>query len=398
MRERAARLNAWIADHFFVAAGIFVAWTALAFVHLLVPHHLVTPDGHLIDASTVQAGGYNVWAYHNLAYSDLYRLYAERGMFGHPLVYVHARIEYPVVTGLFIWGASFANGVQGYFVVSAIGLLLAGLLALRLLRDLVPRTYHWFAITPLLFVYSLLNWDLLGIFLLVLGWWLVRRERWAAGGAVFALATFAKLFPAIAVPFLVAELVRRREPRKLAHAAGAFIATSLVVNLPFALLGWRNWTFFLRYNATRSVSGLFAWSPSVGVADALEALVVLGAVVIGVRAVLRGMPPEGAAALAFAAFLLVNKVYSPQYMLWMVVMALIAGWPGWTIIFLSVSGLFDYFGTFGALYLTNASTPHAAANKWAADVLNISASVLRYGAIAVCAIAVGLRRTAAWRA
>ena len=29
MRERAARLNAWIADHFFVAAGIFVAWTAL---------------------------------------------------------------------------------------------------------------------------------------------------------------------------------------------------------------------------------------------------------------------------------------------------------------------------------------------------------------------------------
>ena len=172
MRERAARLNAWIADHFFVAAGIFVAWTALAFVHLLVPHYLVTPDGHLIDSSTVQAGGYNVWAYRKLAYSDLYRLYAERGMFGHPLVYVHARIEYPVVTGLFIWGASFANGVQGYFVVSAIGLLVAGLLALRLLRDLVPRTYHWFAITPLLFVYSLLNWDLLGIFLLVLGWWL----------------------------------------------------------------------------------------------------------------------------------------------------------------------------------------------------------------------------------
>ena len=149
------------------------------------------------------------------------------------------------------------------------------------------------------------------------------------------------------------------------------------------MLGWRNWTFFLRYNATRSVSGLFAWSPSVGVADALEALVVLGAVIIGVRAVLRGMPPEGAAALAFAAFLLVNKVYSPQYMLWMVVMALIAGWPGWTIIFLSVSGLFDYFGTFGALYLDRAPahlTP--AANKWAADVLNISASVLRYGAIA----------------
>ena len=258
MADRAARLNVWVADHFLVAAAIFVAWTALAFAHLLVPHHLVTANGHLIDASTVQRDGYNFWAYRNLAYSDIYRLYAERGLFGHPLPYIHAAIEYPVVTGLFIWVASLAPGVQAYFLVSAIGLLVAGLLALRLLRDLVPRTYHFFALTPMLLVYSLLNWELLGIFLLVLGWWLVRRDRWVAGGVAFALGTFAKLFPAIAVPFLAAELLRHRQPRRLAQAAAAFVVTSLVVNLPFALLGWHNWTLFIRFNATRSGSGVFA--------------------------------------------------------------------------------------------------------------------------------------------
>ena len=391
MRDRAARANAWVAGHFVVAAGIFVAWTALAFVHLLVPHHLVTADGHLIDASTIQRGGYNVWAYRNLAYSDIYRLYAERGLFGHPIPYVHAAIEYPVVTGLFIWGASLAHGVQSYFVVSAIGLLAAGLFALRLLRDLIPSSYHWFAISPLLLVYSLLNWDLLGILLLVAGWWLVRRERWVTGGLVFALGTFAKLFPVIAVPFLAAELIRRRETRKLARAAVAFVVASLALNIPFALLGWHNWTFFLRYNSTRSASGLLSWSSNVAVADGLEALVVIGAISVGVRAVLRGRSPEQVAALAFAAFLLVNKVYSPQYMLWLLVMALIAGWPGWSILLLSAAGVFDYFCTFGALYLGNASTPSSAAHHWIADLLNISASVLRFAGIAVSAIWVGLR-------
>ena len=391
MADRAGRLNAWVADHFLVAAVIFVAWTALAFAHLLVPHHLVTSDGHLIDASTVQRGGYNVWAYRNLAYSDIYRLYAERGLFGHPLPYLHTAIEYPVVTGLFIWAASLAPGVQAYFLVSAIGLLVAGLLALRLLRDLIPESYHFFALTPLLLVYSLLNWELLGIFLLVLGWWFVRRDRWAAGGGAFALGTFAKLFPAIAVPFLAAELVRRRQPRKLAGAAVAFVVTSLVVNLPFALLGWHNWTFFIRFNTTRSVSGLLSLTSNVAVADGLEALVVLGAIAVGVRAVLRGGSPERAAAFAFAAFLLVNKVYSPQYLLWLLVMALIAGWPGWTMLLLSIAGLVDYFGTFGGLYLTNASTAQSVSSRRIADLLDVVVPLFRYGGIALSTLGTALR-------
>jgi hypothetical protein len=77
--NRADRVNAWIAAHFGLVAVVMTAWFVLAAWHL-IPQGLVTPNGHLVDPSTVDPNGYNVWAYKHLAYSDIYRLYAERGL------------------------------------------------------------------------------------------------------------------------------------------------------------------------------------------------------------------------------------------------------------------------------------------------------------------------------
>jgi len=87
------------------------------------------------------------------------------------------------------------------------------------------------------------------------------------------------------------------------------------------------------------------------------AVAVVASLVVGIRAVLRGGSVERAAAFTFVVFLLVNKVYSPQYTLWLFVMALVAEWPGWTLLLLSVVGLADYYGTFASFYITNASVP-----------------------------------------
>ena len=126
--NRADRVNAWIAAHFGLVAAVMTIWFVLAAWHL-IPTGLVTPNGHLIDPSTVDPNGYNVWAYKHLAYSDIYRLYAERGLWSHPIPYVQARIEYPVVTGLFMWAASYAPGLPlqgGLASVFLSGLNLSG--------------------------------------------------------------------------------------------------------------------------------------------------------------------------------------------------------------------------------------------------------------------------------
>jgi len=364
--NRAQRLDAWLADHVLVVALVMSGWFALAAWHL-VPAGLVTPDGHLIDPSTTDPHGYNVWAYAHFAYSDIYRLYAERNLYGHPLPYLHARIEYPVITGLFMWLASFAPGANGDFVASAVGLWLAGLVSLFGLRRLLPRRYHWFGLSPLLFVFSLLNWDLLGICFLVVGLVMVRDERFTLAGVALALGTCAKLFPVVLVPFLVTRLVRDEGfgSTRLRGFVTGFAAACVVVNAPFAIAAFHNWSFFFSFNAVRSGSGVLGVLGShQGIEDALIGLVVLAVLGIGIRSVLRGGSVERAATLTFVVFLLVNKVYSPQYTLWLFVFALVAEWPLWTLGMLWLVGIGDYFGQFADLYITNTSVGSNAVTTW----------------------------------
>lgn len=384
--NRADRVNAWIAAHFGLVAVVMTVWFVLAAWHL-IPQGLVTPNGHLIDPSTVDPRGYNVWAYKHLAYSDIYRLYAERGLWSHPIPYVQARIEYPVVTGLFMWAASYAPGANWDFVASAVGLWLAGLVALYALRRIAPLTYWWLAATPLLFIFSLLNWDVLGIAFLVVGLWMVRDRRWGAAGVALALGTCAKLFPIVYLPFLIARLYRDRDSAHLRQLVGWFVAVCVVLNVPFAISGYHNWTFFLSFNAARSGVGIIGLvGQNVKVEDTVIAAAVLIAMFVGIRAVLRGGSVERAAVITFVVFLLLNKVYSPQYTLWLFVMALIAEWPIWTLILLTVAGLVDYYGTFATLYLTNASVAPSQASTWWAQVVAPWVSRVRYFLVAASAL------------
>jgi hypothetical protein len=85
-------------------------------------------------------------------------------------------------------------------------------------------------------------------------------------------------------------------------------------------------------------------------------------------------------------FLLLNKVYSPQYTLWLFVMALVAEWPIWTLLLLTVAGLVDYYGTFATLYLTNASVAPSKASTWWAQVVAPWVSRVRYFLVAISAV------------
>ncbi len=384
--NRADRVNAWIAGHFGLVAAVMTVWFVLAAWHL-IPLGLVTPNGHLIDPSTVDPNGYNVWAYKHLAYSDLYRLYAERGLWSHPIPYVQARIEYPVVTGLFMWAASYAPGANWDFVASAVGLWAAGLVGLCALRRISPRTYWWLAVTPLLFTFSLLNWDFLGIAFLLVGLAMVRDRRFGAAGAALAFGTCAKLFPIVYLPFLIARLYREKETAHLRQLVGWFVAVCVVLNVPFAVSGYHNWTFFLSFNAARSGVGIIGLvGQNVKVEDTVIAAAVLIATLVGIRAVLRGGSFERAAVITFVVFLLLNKVYSPQYTLWLFVMALVAEWPIWTLVVLTVAGLVDYYGTFATLYLTNASVAPSQASTWWAQSVAPWVSRVRYFLVAASAL------------
>ncbi len=70
-----------------------------------------------------------------------------------------------------------------------------------------------------------------------------------------------------------------------------------------------------------------------------------------------GGSPVDAAVTTFALLLLVDKVYSPQYMLWLFAFGVIAQWPVWSLVLMSVAGLVDYADAMTALYLSHTHSP-----------------------------------------
>jgi uncharacterized membrane protein len=145
--------------------------------------------------------------------------------------------------------------------------------------------------------------------------------------------------------------IRRHDLPAAMRTIVAAVGTFVLVNLPVALSWPTGWWEFFRLNQTRPadpdslyfvVSGLTGWAgfdgplaagqtPSV-LNTVTAALFVLCCIGISLLALQAPRPPR-IASLAFlivAAFLLVNKVWSPQYSLWLVPLAVLA-LPRWRL-------------------------------------------------------------------
>lgn len=286
--------------------------------------------------------------------SDLSHLYLLHHLKSQPFPYTQARIEYPVLTGLYMTAAAaVTHGMHTYMRVSAVGLWLCAVGCTLVLWRWRPKAAWCFACCPLLLVYSVLNWDLLAIFLMLLGWYAWTKERYAQAGLWFALGTFAKLYPVFLFAFCLVELIRRRRhltagTAELARYLGAFTLTAAVVNVPFMIAAYRNWRYFWVFSFKRNEhADLLAWigllgHASTGATNAVLSGVVIVAALAGAVAIWRGHRTEHVTALVFFVFMLMQKVYSPQYTLWLAVFALVADWDLWTLAALSLMGLAAY--------------------------------------------------------
>lgn len=295
--------------------------------------------------------------------SDLRSLYFGHHLYLHPWPYVGVRIEYPVLIGLYMTAAAaLTHGLAGYLLLSRLGLWACGVGCVLVLWPQSRRAAWCFAASPLLLVFSVLNWDVFAIFLMLLGWRAWRRDHYALAALWLTLGTFAKLYPAFLLLFCFVALARRWRDGlagrgdALRYAVTA-VTTAAIVNGPFAVLAPRNWLYFWRFNASRnSHQDLLAWigllrHTSLQSTNTVLMGVVLGATAVGVVAIWRRHELAHVAALTFFCFMLMQKVYSPQYTLWLLAYAVMADWEPWTVALLSLMGIVGYTNAVIAIQL-----------------------------------------------
>jgi hypothetical protein len=283
--------------------------------------------------------------YRKLCYTDVVPLFGTERLSGNRLPFIDdcraqqegTCDEYPVLTMYFMRIAAWVStGYGGFFYANAFLLGVCALLTSFFLYRVVGDRALYFALAPTLLVLGLVNWDLLAVALTAAATFAYVKGRDRGSGMLLGLGAAAKLYPALLViPFAVGRLRERHGAARGARLGVWAAVTYAAVNFPFAVLGTRGWWTFFKLNVERtmdfdsvwyvacrriqgSVSNYCAWSPRM--VDAAS-LVILLAAVVGIwrwKAIRQPDFPRWTLGFpVIAAFLLVNKVYSPQYSLWL---------------------------------------------------------------------------------
>ncbi len=325
-------------------------------------------------------------AYYELCYSDTVPLYTaellnqgkfpyksswiEKDSTGRPQVTYDGTpavryMEYPVITGVYqyvsmalaktytalskVVALPVIAEVVMFFNFAAFGLALAWLATVWATSRLAGRRRVWdaalVAASPLLIFQIFTNFDALAVAAAtgsLLAW--ARRRPWLAG-ALIGLGVAAKLYPVLLLVPLAVLGLRTGRLRDVGRTAFGALATWFLVNLPVLIMFPRGWSEFFRlntrrgddmdslYNVVKSFTGWRGFDPDLGfwqpptVLNAVSAgLFVLCCAGLAYVALTAPRRPRLAqlAFLVVAVFLLTNKVWSPQFSLWLVPLAVLA--------------------------------------------------------------------------
>ncbi len=327
----------------------------------------------------------NQRAYYSLCYSDTVPLYTaellnqgrfpyksswiEKDADGNPHVVWDGSepvryMEYPVLTGIYqylsmslaktysalttVASVPVVAEVVMFFNISAFGLALAWLVTVWATALLSGRRIWDAALvagSPVLIFQIFTNFDALAVACAtgaMLAW---ARRRPVLAGALIGIGVALKLYPLLLLGPLLVLALRTGRMREFGKTAVTTVLAWIVVNLPILVLFPRGWSEFFRlnarrgddmdsiYNVVKSFTGWQGFDPGLGfwepptVTNAVTAVLFLVCCAgIGYLALTAARRPRLAqlAFLVVAAFLLTNKVWSPQFSLWLVPLAVLA--------------------------------------------------------------------------
>jgi len=315
-------------------------------------------------------------------YTDIYPLYYGEGLSAGQVPYTGHKVEYPVLIGGAMQVASWLvrnisdASVRGreFFDITVLLLAICAVAGVLATARAAGRDRRWqalmVALSPALILNAYVNWDLIAFALTALGIaaWAARRTWWA--GVLLGLAVAAKFYPLVVFGPLLLLCLRAGRLRDFARTLAGAAFAWLAVNLPVMIAAPSGWAYFYSFSKGRFADWGSIWYlleyfnvPALGNSQ-LSALNDLSAgffaaacaaiAVLALAAPRRPRLPQ-LCFLALAAFLMSNKVWSPQYVVWLVPLAVLALprlWPYLLWQFAEVAYFLGIWGYLIYVYIT----------------------------------------------
>ena len=286
----------------------------------------------------------SLWAtpdqYVHACYSDIATLYGERDLDKDQWSYTSKTnaVEYPVLTGTVMWFFARAlpsgeNEILNYYRLNALFLAALFIFIAYIVYRIRPEVAYLAAIAPAAVASLYINWDLWAIASMMLAIYWFDRKRFDYSALAIGISISTKFLPIFLLLPIVLILWRRNEIKTLVRYLAITAATFAVINIPVLLTTPEGWLRFYQLNFDRGQDWGSAWyalsslGVPLGSTNFFAILALLVAVLVVSLFIFGTKETVTLADVSFIVLALVmvaSKVYSPQYVLWLVPLAVIA--------------------------------------------------------------------------
>ncbi|MDA2963468.1 MAG: mannosyltransferase [Actinomycetota bacterium] len=274
--------------------------------------------------------------YIHACYSDIPALFGERDLDKNQWPYTSDTnaVEYPVITGMVMFvTALFTDSFVAYFNINVLLLVLLFIFLVFLTSKIKPEFSYLLPVAPAMIASLFINWDLWAIISMMLAIFWFDRQAYSYSAIAIGISISTKFLPIFLLLPIAFILWRGDHIRELVKYLVTTVGIWLAINLAFIVTTPTGWLRFYKLNLERGADWGSLWLAlnQLGLDLANLNYLSLLLLLIGISSIaifffkIKSTPTlTSVAFIVLATVMLASKVYSPQYVLWLTPLAIIA--------------------------------------------------------------------------
>lgn len=285
----------------------------------------------------------NNWAspdnYIHACYTDIPALFSERGLDTNTFPYLSATnsIEYPPIIGLGNWLISFItpeeNAHQWFFDINILLITILFFSCALIVRKMQPQLTYLFIFAPAVIASLFINWDIWAVVTALLAIYYFDQKKYEPSAIWLGISIATKFFPIVLLLPIAVIFYRNKKIRELLR----YLFTTFIIwaafNLPLMVTHFDGWWRFYKLNLERGADFGSIWygldllnidTPLLNLIYPLLSIGLFTGFTIYLIKLKKTPNLAQVALFAVVIFTTVGKVYSPQFVLWLTPLAVIA--------------------------------------------------------------------------